>query len=131
MNRDESLIAIRPRIPNLETDEVGKDVLHFQNTVLRQIIKFQHNLIVAVFKQFLQGRKITLNRLDFEQRNTKIQQIFLKENILKASLEGIVVGHFTEDEYAFYCGHEQDVRKRIRDIIKQRIWDSMEELFEY
>lgn len=128
MDRDNALISIRPRIPHIETEARGKEVLHFQNTVLRQVIKFQHNLILDIFRQFLRGRKINLNDLDFETRKLKIQQIFLKENVLKASLEGTIIGHFTVEEYALFCVHEQEIRKRIRDIIKQRIWDSMDQL---
>ena len=130
MDRDNALISIRPRIPHIETEATGKEVLHFQNTVLRQVIKFQHDLILDIFRQFLRVRKINLNDLDFETRKLKIQQVFLKEKVLKASLEGIIIGHLTVEEYALFCVHEQEIRKRIRDIIKQRIWDSMEELFE-
>lgn len=130
MDRDNALISIRPKIPHIETETSDKAVLHFQNTVLRQIIKFQHELILDVFRQFLKVRKISLNDLDFETRKLRIQQIFLKEIVLKASLEGIVIGHFTVNEYSLFCTYEQEIRKRIRDIIKQRIWDSMEELFQ-
>ena len=40
MNRDNAIVAIRPQIPNLDVDAEGSEVLHFQNTILRQIIKY-------------------------------------------------------------------------------------------
>ena len=128
MNRDDTIVAIRPQIPNLDVDAEGSDVLHFQNTILRQIIKYQHKLIIAVFKRFLFLRKLDFNVLDFEQKKLTIQRMFLKDKDLKVCMEGIIIGHFTVEEFSFFCNHEQDVRKRIRDIIKNLIWDSMDQL---
>jgi hypothetical protein len=128
MNRDDAIVAIRPQIPNLDVDAEGSEVLHFQNTILRQIIKFQHELIIAVSKRFLHLRKLDFNSIDFEQRKLSIQRLFLRDKELKTSMEGLVIGCFTVEEYGFFCQHEQEIRRRIRDIIKNRIWDSMDQL---
>ena len=128
MDRNKLLINCRPQIPNLNVDVEGSEIVKFQNSVLRQIIKFQHELLISIFDRYLHLRKLDFSSKDSEQQKRIIEQLFLKDRDLKSSMEGVIIGHFTADEYDFFCKNETDLRKRIRDIIKKRIWDSIDQL---
>ncbi|MBF4984411.1 hypothetical protein FNJ87_08750, partial [Nonlabens mediterrranea] len=52
-NRDEYLVALRPEIPNARvSDEMSIDE-QFQNRTLRPIAKLQHDLLIAVFHNYI------------------------------------------------------------------------------
>lgn len=128
MNREESIALHRPKIPHISNQERDNETLQFQNTVLRQVIKYQHDIIIACFRSYLHKRKLDLSVLDDQKRRLVIRDSFLKDNKLKVLLEGIIIGQFSLREYEVFCSSEAELRKRIRDIVKQRLQDSIDQL---
>jgi hypothetical protein len=55
--RDLSLLALRPKLPNVRIDGAMSSEEHFQNNTLRPVIKLQNDLLVAVFKNYIKKHK--------------------------------------------------------------------------
>lgn len=104
------------------------DVERFQNEVIRPIIKMQHNLLIAFFKSYVQQRKIDFISLTLEKKNKHIRSILTKDVNFKNILLGSIIGHFSMDEFSFYHQNTSEVNRRIVQITKQRLQDSISEL---
>ena len=66
---------IRPQILGINT-VIDKSIEEdFQNNTLRQIIKLQHDLIVAYFKEYLQSKKIRFDEISNLAYQSKSQKI--------------------------------------------------------
>jgi len=100
----------------------------FQNKTLRPIIKMQHDLLVAYFKAYLIVKKCKFESLSKEQQGNYITTAFKKDSAFKLELRGLIIGHFTTDEFAIYSKHKSDFNKRILAMIQQRIISVIEEI---
>lgn len=107
-------------IPNKSVEET------FQNEILRPIIKMQHDLLIAYFKEYLLTKKCRFNELSNLKKQEYITTVFKKDNAFKLELKGIIIGHFTIDEFAIYSHHKNDFNKRIWTMIQQRIISVLE-----
>jgi hypothetical protein len=67
--------------------------------------------------------------MDPADQEQKIRNLLKEDRRLKRTLVGLIAGHFTEDEYAFYLDHQREVRRRLTDLLTQRVLDQREELF--
>ena len=117
----------RPELVNL-VNKNTTDVEKFQNEVLRPIIKMQHHLLIALFENYLQKRKIDFKSLSKEKKKLKIKSIFEKDINFKNLILGIVVGHFSVKEYLYYTQSSSEFNKRVLQIIIQRFQDSILEI---
>jgi len=104
------------------------DVEKFQNEVIRPIIKMQHNLLIAFFKSYVQQRKIDFISLTLEKKTKHIRSMLTKDINFKNILLGSIIGHFSMDEFSFYHQNTSEVNRRIVQITKQRLQDSISEL---
>lgn len=104
------------------------DVEKFQNEVIRPIIKMQHNLLIAFFKSYVQQRKIDFISLTLEKKTKHIRSMLTKDINFKNILLGSIIGHFSMDEFSFYHKNTSEVNRRIVQITKQRLQDSLSEL---
>jgi len=100
------------------------DIEKFQNEVIRPTIKMQHNLLIVFFKNYINDIKIDFVNLKKEKQNEKINSILTKDTNFKNILLGSVIGHFSVSELTFYCKNTQELKRRIIQIIKQRLQDS-------
>ena len=121
-------ISIRP-ILKVSANKEGVSISEaFQNITIRPIIKLQHHLILAIFKEYAVLRKIIFNDLAIEKKVAFIENSLLKDAQLKKQFIGIIMGHFTVEEYQKYATMKSEVHKRIINIIKKRLTDSLNEL---
>lgn len=100
----------------------------FQNEVVRPIIKMQHQLLIVSFQSYIEKRKIDFSRLDKEKINSQIETICKKDTAFKSLILGLVIGHFTIKEYEKYRMYSSEYNKRIIQIVKKRLQDSITEL---
>ena len=100
------------------------DIEKFQNEVIRPVIKMQHNLLIVFFKNYISDNKIDFVNLKKEKQNEKINSILTKDTNFKNILLGSVIGHFSISELTFYYKNTPDIKRRIIQIIKQRLQDS-------
>lgn len=122
MDRDQ-LKELRPLIPSALTENT-KEIEHFQNEVLRPILKFQHTFFEYYFKnnsQFLKLIQEKKSRLEFQN---KISQFISNQANIKHQLIGSVIGMLVDDELNYYHANHAELNKRISQMVCQRISDT-------
>lgn len=117
----------RPELPGLMKPNITP-IEEFQNLVIRPIIKMQHNLIVAFYKQNLLKRKIDFSAIKSEKKKSTIKNNLQKDISFKKLLLGSILGHFTIEEYNTYLINASEYNRRIINIITKRLQDSVSEL---
>lgn len=117
----------RPVLANLLKENMSEAEI-FQNKTLRPVIKMQHSLIIATFKNYLLKRKIDFTVLTDQKKRGRIKGILTKDSNYKNFTLGIIVGNFTLEEYNFYAVNSSEMNRRILQIITQRLQDSIVEL---
>jgi len=111
--------TIRPEV--LTEREPSSAPEKFQNEVLRPIIKMQNDLLLAIFRHFMRKRKVKLNGMSAEKRADWIAHSLSKDNRLRGMMLGAVIGQFTIDEYERYLHDEGENRRRIANLVVQRL----------
>jgi|SRR5574343_570263 len=122
MDRNQ-LKELRPLIPSALTENT-KEIEHFQNEVLRPILKFQHTFFEYYFKnnsQFLKLIQERKSRLEFQN---KISQFISNQANIKHQLIGSVIGLLADEELNYYHTNSAELNKRISQMICQRISDT-------
>lgn len=119
----EELVALRPIIDTARTSDVSP-IEHFQNETLRPIIKFQHDVLIALMKSQPNFEDLLIKKGTTQQFHDKIRTFLVKQPHLKHVLNGMVIGMFTTEELVTYTKHTTDFNKRISGMITQRIADT-------
>ncbi len=105
------------------------EIESFQNTIVRPIIKMQHPLLVASFKNYLEKRKVDLQSCSDLEINNKIKSIYNKDISYRNISLGLIIGHFSTSEFSYYVNYSSEINKRIIKIIHQRVHNSLSEIF--
>jgi cytochrome P450 len=113
--------SIRPEIRKLG-DPAGKSPEEkFQNETLRPILKLQHDLIILFFKNHLARRKVDIATLSPAEKSELLTNLFGNDNRFKTELRGLIIGHFTPEEYSGYQNMAPEMNRRILAMAKQRL----------
>lgn len=119
MQRTNALVSLRPKI---ETQSANNSKMEsFQNSTLRPILKFQHNLLVAIFGHYLSNRKTNFFTLEASKKVEFVKQLLQKDIVFRNQLIGVVLGLFTVNELDFYLKHEKEGKKRIISMLCFRL----------
>lgn len=125
-SRTEDLLAIRPSIASAKIyDSMGTEEL-FQNKTLRPIIKLQHNLFIAVFSNYISKRKNVFLELTLPKQLDYIDHAIQKDLKFRNSIKGMIIGQFTVEEYAIYIQNSSALNKRMMNIVKERLINSVQ-----
>ena len=124
--REENLLLMRP-VLNIETGE-SSAIEQFQNVALRPILKFQHDLYVALFRNYIEKRKNTFVALSKGQRQAYILASIKDDLKFKNRLLGVAIGHFTVAEFAIFSENEAELTRRFTDLVVQRLQSAVLEL---
>jgi hypothetical protein len=126
MKREQS--QSRPEIPSIKiTEEMSKEE-HFQNNVLRPIIKMKHDLLIAHFINYVASKKVLWQELTDIRKIDFIEHSFNRDLSFRSEMRGLVISHFSMDEYDQYSKIARGSNKRINTIIKQRIISNLDTL---
>lgn len=128
-DRSQSLLQIRPEIPSAKVSENMSDEERFQNCTLRPILKFQNHMFVVVFKNYISKYKNSFYELTLEKRFEYIENAVQKDIKFRNSLKGIIIGHFTSEEYEVYFKNSSALNKRMMRMVSNRLKDQIQ-LFE-
>jgi len=120
-NRTSNLKQIRPTIASAVIHESMSDDERFQNATLRPIIKFQNDLLIAVFKVYIEKRKGVFHELTLPKKVDYITYALQKDTKLRNAIKGMIIGHFTIEEYANYIKNSSALNKRLIGIVKERL----------
>lgn len=128
-NRTNDLLQIRPTISSaLFFDNMSCDE-RFQNATIRPVIKLQHDLLIAVFKNYVSKHKNVFYELSLPKKLDYIENAIHKDMKFRNSIKGMLIGQFTVEEYAIYIDNSSDLNKRMMNIVKERLVDHIQ-LFE-
>lgn len=116
---------IRPVIPSITEQHPSSDIEQFQNQSLRPILKFQNDLLVSLFKDYIQQRKGKYYELPLKGQAQFIEDSIKKDQKFKHLLLGTIIGHLTEQEYQFYQHQKSELNRRIGSLLIQRIQDQL------
>ena len=122
MRPDAALLALRPAVPT-ETDpaEATGSVGAFLHATLRPVLKLQNELLLALVADFVADHRIALASAEATQRQRLLTQLLERNTKLRATIVGLVAGHFTAPEYAFYQLNRSELNRRILDLATQRV----------
>ena len=121
MNRTEDLLKLRPKLRRIKNELNSTLVEIFQNSTLRPILKFQHDLLMLVFHTCLIKNKILFENLSESEKESTLTQLFQKELAFRNQSLGIIIGLFTLEEYSHFAQEPGAYTKRITAMLKQRI----------
>lgn len=119
---DEALVALRPEIA---TSPAQNPAEAFQNSVLRPVLKFQHERISAIFRQHIQKRKVNLSGISLDARKNYVETAFQKDLALRHQLIGLALGMMTEKEWTEFS-EDKELARRLNNLLVQRIQSTLE-----
>jgi hypothetical protein len=99
---------------------------HFQNFTLRPILKFQNDLIISVFRNYIEKHKGAFYTLNLSRKLHYIEHAIQKDVKFRNSLKGIIIGHFTLEEYEKYTKNALAINKRMMTMLIERLKDQMQ-----
>ena len=124
--RDLQLIAIRPEISDAQVSDHTCADEQFQNLTLRPIIKLQHDLLIAAFRNYIQKHKNAFHEMGIEKRLNFIENSIQKDIKFRNSLKGMIIGQFSISEYDIYISNSSALNKRMMNLVKERIKNSIQ-----
>lgn len=124
--RNQRLLSIRPEISTAKVYDGITDQEAFQNTTLRPIIKMQHNLLIAVFSNYIVKHKNAFHNLNLDDQLRYIENAIQKDIKFRNSLKGMIIGQFTVEEYKLYIQNSSALNKRMMNIVKERLIHSIQ-----
>ena len=125
-NRSELLLNARPIIPSAKVHDNMSFDEAFQNKTLRPIIKMQHDLFIVVFRNYISKRKNVFYDLSMPKQLAYIENAIHKDMKFRNSLKGMIIGQFTTEEYGLYIQNSSALNKRMMNIVKERLLDSIQ-----
>lgn len=128
-DRPNDLKRIRPQIKKLKVFDQMSDEERFQNETLRPILKLQNPLLIAVFNNYIKKHKGVFYDLSLEKRIAYIENALFKDQKFRNALKGMVIGHFTVEEYLRYSQRSSTLNKRMMLMVMTRLQDQIQ-LFE-
>lgn len=116
---------VRPNLPSSLTEGELKEEELFQNMVLRPVIKMQHDLLILRVKSYFSSKKVVFHLMDTSKRTRAIESAFQNDLALKKEIQGMIIGQLTQDEFKLYLNWERSVNKRIVQMVRNRMIDSL------
>lgn len=119
---------VRPKLPTALTEGELKEEELFQNMVLRPVIKMQHDVLILRVKSYFISKRVMFNVMDKKKRTLAIEQAFLGDNAFKKEIQGMILGQLDNTEYQRYLQNEGTMNKRIIQMVRNRMLDSVLQL---
>ena len=128
-NRKSQINNIRPEILSTTINDDMSSEERFQNLVLRPVIKFQNDLLIEVFRNYIAKHKSVFYDLSLEKRILYIENAIHKDMKFRNSMKGMVIGVFSVEEYLIYIENSSALNKRMMNLVKERLLSQIQ-LFE-
>ena len=93
----------------------------FQNQTIRPILKLLDNNIQMLWQHHWPKRKTPFDRLTNQEKMAYIERAVREDTRLRLTLVGMVLGHFTPDEWAIFTADESEITRRITSLLTQRL----------
>ena len=122
-NRSQDLLRIRLGIKTTTINSSMGANEYFQNTTIRPAIQFQHELLIASFKNYINKHKNVFYDLSVEKKLAYIDTALHKDVKFRNSLKGILIGVFTIEEYNTYIKDSSHLNKRMMNLVIEYLKD--------
>lgn len=120
-SRSVNLKRIRPEIPSAKINDNMSSDERFQNMVLRPVIKFQNDLLVSVFVNYIKKHKGVFYDFALEKKMDYIENAIQKDMKLRNAMKGMIIGLFTVEDYLVYIENSLALNKRMMNLVKERL----------
>ena len=127
-NRDDEITSMRPSIEVNIEENLENTPGHFQNATLRPILKLQNELLLQMFKHYLEKLKGSFFQLSPDKQLDFISNSIRSDLRFRNMLTGVIIGHFTKNEWDVFAKQEQEITRRIADLLIQRLKDQVYKL---
>lgn len=124
-SRDEFLTQFRGDVLG-KIDNHSSVEEEFQNKTLRPILKLQNDLIIQIFKNYLNQNRIHFDNLSIDKKTNTIENAIAKDSQLQNTYKGLIIAYFTLEEYQLYCTISSGLNKRIRSMLIERIQSQLQ-----
>ena len=118
---------VRPNLPESLVEGNLKEEL-FQNMVLRPVIKMQHDVLILRVQSHFLSKKVVFHLMDKKKRVNAIESAFQNDNPFKKEIQGMILGQLTIEEFRTYLKSERSMNKRIIQMVRNRMLDSVLQL---
>ena len=125
-DRSKNLIHIRPYIVNMESFDKMSIQERFQNETLRPILKLQNSLLIEIFQNYIEKHKGIHHKFNLNEKLNYIESCLIKDQKLRNYLKGIIIGHFTLEEYGIYKKQSSELSKRMINMLNERLKDQLQ-----
>tara|TARA_B100001094_G_scaffold21408_1_gene18070 strand:- start:984 stop:1391 length:408 start_codon:yes stop_codon:yes gene_type:complete len=125
-DRSKNLIHIRPYILNMESFDKMSIQERFQNETLRPILKLQNSLFIQIFQNYIEKHKGIYHKFNLNEKLNYIESCLIKDQKLRNYLKGIIIGHFTLEEYGIYKKQSSELSKRMINMLNERLKDQLQ-----
>lgn len=124
-DRSTALHSIRlQKLGQIKTDST--DTEKFQNEVLRPILKFQNDIFLLIFKDYLSKYLKDFSNKKQDQKVAFVQHTFQKDQKFKTLNIGFVIGLMTLEELQIFQENKSEYNRRITNMITERIIDQVQ-----
>ena len=120
-NRTNDLVKIRLGIKTATLSDNMSEDEYFQNATIRPAIKFQNDLLIEAFKNYIKKHKGFYHSLSIPKKLSYIENAIQKDVKFRNSLKGMVIGQFTLHEYEVYIEDSSALNKRMMNIVIERL----------
>ncbi len=121
MEREPTIIQLRPSITTIAETAESSVMEFFQNKTLRPILKLQNQVLIDAFKGFNAQKLAAFIRLANDQKRAWIRDILSKDAITRNVILGLILGMLTREELSFFFEHEKECRQRIMYMAAERL----------
>jgi hypothetical protein len=119
---------VRPNLPESLVEGHLKEEELFQNMVLRPVIKMQHDILILRVQSYFLSKKVVFHMMDKKKRVNAIESAFQNDNPFKKEIQGMILGQLNPEEFQRYLKSERSMNKRIIQMVRNRMLDSILEL---
>lgn len=125
-NRNQQLFDLRPVISGAKVTPLTSEEESFQNKTLRPIAKMQNDLLLEIFKNYIDKRKNVYYTLSLQKQAEYIEHAVKTDTKLRNIVKGVFIGLFTYDEYLKYIKNNRALNKRITNLTIERLKSNMQ-----
>ena len=126
MSRSTNILKLRKTFEVKTLDQESSGIEHFQNKVLRPIIKFQNEVILLKFKNVCRTYKSSFSTLSENEKKKYIENILLKDKKIRFTFIGLIIGLLSSNEFLIYLKYSSKINKRIISILIKRLIDNLD-----
>ena len=124
--RDVNLVEIRPA---LAIDTEADNALElFQSRTLQPILTLQNQVLVTLLSYYLKKYCPRFSQFDRSKQLTYVGDMLQRDSRPKNMIVGMVAGHFTEEEFAFFVEKEPEIRRCLIDLCILALQDQIDHL---